>query len=76
MKWMLSVVVAPGFASSVENLRDNNVSGVFYPGGGAEAFFGPVGLRLDVGDEIYFNSGAHNNWSLRLAPRFVFDGGL
>jgi hypothetical protein len=64
--------VAPGFTSSVESLRDNNVSGVFYPGGGAEAFFGPVGLRLDVGDEIYFNSGAHNNLVIAFGPTIRF----
>jgi len=43
------------FTSSVEGLRDDNINGVVYPGAGAEAFFGPIGLRLDVGDEIFFN---------------------
>nr|HEX4003328.1 hypothetical protein [Candidatus Acidoferrales bacterium] len=49
----------------VENRRQNNVSGALYPGSGLEANLGPVGLRLDVGDDIYFNSGTHHN--LRVA---------
>jgi hypothetical protein len=53
------------FVSSVDNLRRSNVDGVLYPGGGLEGHLGPLGLRLDVGDEIYFNHGSHNN--LRVA---------
>ncbi len=64
--------VNSGFVSSIENLRDNNVDGVLYPGGGAEGFIGPVGLRLDVGDEIYFNNGAHNNLAVGFAPTIRF----
>jgi len=32
------------FTSSVNNLRANNVDGTLYPGGGVEAFLGPIGL--------------------------------
>lgn len=64
--------IVSGFTSSVENLRDDNVDGVLYPGGGAEAFFGPIGLRLDVGDEIYFNHGAHNNLVVTFGPTVRF----
>lgn len=49
------------FTSSVNNLRTSNVDGTLYPGGGVEAFLGPIGLRLEVGDEIIFVNGAHNN---------------
>jgi hypothetical protein len=64
--------IVSGFTSSVEDLRDNNVDGVLYPGGGIEGFFGPIGLRLDVGDEIYFNNGAHNNLAVGLGPTIRF----
>jgi hypothetical protein len=60
------------FFSSVENLRSNNVSGVIYPGGGLEGHLGPVGLRLDVGDEIYFADGAHHNLRVALGPFIRF----
>jgi hypothetical protein len=54
------------------NLRGSNVYGTFYPGGGVEAFFGPIGLRLDVGDEIYFNNGGHNNLRVAFGPTIRF----
>lgn len=60
------------FADSVGNLRASDVSGVLYPGGGFEAHLGPVGLRLDVGDEIYFNSGAHHNLRASFGPVIRF----
>jgi len=60
------------FASSVSGLRTNNVVGVVYPGGGIEAYLGPLGLRIDVGDEIYFQSGAHNNLRVTFGPSIRF----
>jgi hypothetical protein len=58
--------------NAYSNLNGSNVYGVFYPGGGAEAFFGPIGLRLDVGDEIYFNNGGHNNLRISFGPTIRF----
>ena len=60
------------FFSTVDGLRRNDVNGVLYPGGGLEGHFGPLGLRLDIGDEIYFNNGAHNNLSISLGPYIRF----
>lgn len=60
------------FTSSVNNLRANDVDGVLYPGGGIEGHIGPVGLRLDVGDEIYFADGAHNNLRITFGPIIRF----
>jgi hypothetical protein len=61
-----------GFTSSVNNLRTNNVSGALYPGGGVEAFLGPIGLRLEAGDEIIFTNGAHHNWKVTFGPQLRF----
>jgi hypothetical protein len=60
------------FASSVSNIRASNVDALLYPGGGIEAHVGPIGLRLDAGDEIYFASGAHHNLRLTFGPIFRF----
>lgn len=60
------------FFSTVDSLRRKNVDGVLYPGGGIEGHFGPVGLRMDVGDEMYFNKGTHNNLSISLGPYIRF----
>ena len=65
-------VTAATFTSSVENLRATDVSGVLYPGAGLEGHVGPLGLRLDVGDAIYFNSGTHHNLRVAFGPYIRF----
>ncbi len=60
------------FTSTVEDLRRSNVNGALYPGGGVEAYLGPVGIRLDVGDEIYFQNGAHHNLRVAFGPHIRF----
>jgi hypothetical protein len=34
--------------------------------------WGAIGLRADVGDEIYFNNGTHNNLRVTFGPTFRF----
>ena len=60
------------FTSSVTDLRSSNVSGVLYPGGGFEALLGPIGLRLEVGDEIYFVHGGRSNLRVTFGPVIHF----
>jgi hypothetical protein len=43
-----------------------------YPGGGIEGFWGPFGLRLEGGDEIYFDNGTRNNLKVTFGPAFRF----
>jgi len=54
--------------ASVLGIRTSSLNLAIYPGVGAEASLGPVGLRLELGDEIYFNSGAHNNLRITFGP--------
>lgn len=58
--------------SALLDLRTSNVNPAIYPGGGIEPAIGPVGLRLEFGDEIYFNSGAHNNLRIACGPILRF----
>jgi hypothetical protein len=60
------------FFSTVDNLRASDVNAVLYPGVGAEAFLGFIGMRFDVGDEIYFNHGAHNGLRASFGPVIRF----
>jgi hypothetical protein len=60
------------FTDSVNNLRANNVSGAVYPGAGVEGHLGPVGLRLEAGDEIYFAGGTHHNARVAFGPFLRF----
>lgn len=54
--------------STILGLRTSHLNAAIYPGGGAEATLGPVGLRLELGDAIYFNAGAHNNLRVTFGP--------
>ena len=60
------------FTSSFSSLRTSNVDGVFYVGGGAEAYLGPIGLRFDVGDEMYFDAGTHHDLRITFGPHLRF----
>jgi hypothetical protein len=60
------------FASSVANLRSHNVNGVFYPGAGAEIRLWHIGLRLEAGDDMYFNNGIHHNLRVMGGPFISF----
>jgi hypothetical protein len=60
-----------GFTNSV-GLSNGSTQFAVYPGGGFEAFAGPIGVRAEVGDDIYFLNGAHNNLRASLGPQFRF----
>lgn len=59
-------------SSTFRGLNGSNVFGVFYPGGGAEAVWGPLGLRVDIGDEIFYNNGGHSNLLISFGPTIRF----
>ena len=59
-------------ASQIANIHQSSVNGVFYPGGGLDAHFGPLGVRFDIGDEMYFNNGTHHNLRMALGPYIRF----
>lgn len=59
-------------ASTVFGLRTSNLNAAIYPAAGIEANVGYVGLRLEAGDEIYFNNGAPNNLRITFGPILRF----
>jgi Outer membrane protein beta-barrel domain len=61
-----------GFKSSLGAVTSGDTRFAIYPGAGVEAFWGPFGLRLDVGDEIYFDNGAQNNVKVEFGPHLRF----
>jgi hypothetical protein len=61
-----------GFVNSVGGITSGNTRFALYPGGGIEGFWGPIGLRLEAGDEIYFDNGAQNNLKVTFGPHFRF----
>jgi hypothetical protein len=60
------------FGNFPTQLRNTDLNGVFYPGGGLEFFAGWFGFRGDVGDEIYFDRGANNNLRITFGPVIRF----
>lgn len=67
-----SLVPYANVVSSVLGIRTSNVNAALYPGAGAEASLGPVGLRLEFGDLVYFNGGGHNNLRITFGPIIRF----
>lgn len=74
MDFRLSPSLLPSsqLASVVLGLRTSNLSAALYPAAGVEASLGPLGLRFETGDEIYFNSGAHHNLRIVFGPILRF----
>jgi hypothetical protein len=60
-----------GFSNSV-GLTNGTTAFAVYPSGGFEAFAGPIGVRAEAGDDVFFQSGAHNNLRVTLGPQFRF----
>jgi hypothetical protein len=60
-----------GFSNSV-GLANGATYFAVYPGGGIEAFAQWIGVRAEVGDDIFFNGGAHNNLRVTIGPQFRF----
>ncbi len=61
-----------GFKSAIDDVTTGNTSAAILPGVGLEGFIGPFGLRADVGDEIYFKNGTHNNIRVTFGPTIRF----
>ena len=59
-------------AQAFGNVDAGNTRFAVYPGVGVEGFWGPFGLRAEVGDEIYFSNGANNNLRITFGPHFRF----
>jgi hypothetical protein len=67
--------VTPGavtFGNFPTVLTNTGLNGAFYPGVGVEAFAGILGVRAEIGDEIYFANGAHNNLKITAGPAIRF----
>jgi hypothetical protein len=60
-----------GFTNTV-GLTNGTTAFAVYPGGGFEAFAGPIGVRAEVGDDIFFKNGGHNNLRVTLGPQLRF----
>jgi hypothetical protein len=60
------------YSNQIQNLRAQDVNAALLAGGGLEGKVGPVGMRMDVGDEMYFNHGAHQGLKVTVGPYLRF----
>jgi hypothetical protein len=67
-----NVIPGSSIVSNILGLRTSSLNAAIYPAGGLEAALGPVGLRFELGDEVYFNNGAHNNLRVTFGPIIRF----
>jgi hypothetical protein len=63
---------ANGFADQFTGLASGDTNGVFYPGAGIEFGSHRIGIRLEAGDEMYFDRGANHNLKVMAGPVFRF----
>jgi len=63
---------AAGFQGALGAVTSGDTRFALYPGAGVEGFWGPFGFRLDVGDTIYFDNGARNNFKAEFGPVIRF----
>lgn len=60
------------FANSLSGFGGSSTHFALYPGGGIEGFMGPIGLRVDAGDDMYWNGGRHDNLRIAFGPAIRF----
>jgi hypothetical protein len=63
---------SPVTISTLQAPAGSFTKGILYPGGGIGFHAGPLGIRLDAGDEIYWNNGAHHNLRVTFGPTVRF----
>jgi hypothetical protein len=64
--------IPSGFMGAVNGITAGDTKFAFYPGAGVEGFLGPIGLRLEAGDDLYFDNGTRNNLRVTFGPQFRF----
>jgi hypothetical protein len=68
-----SAAVTPGtVGNAISGVGSGGTHFAMYPGAGVEGFWGPFGLRLEVGDEVYLNNGTYNNLRVTFGPQLRF----
>jgi hypothetical protein len=50
----------------------STINATFYPGAGIGFHAGPLGIRVDAGDEIYWTNTAHHNLRITFGPTVRF----
>lgn len=65
-------VTAGTFANQIGTIKDGDTNGVFYPGGGIEFNAGALGIRVEAGDEMFWDNGVNHNFKFMGGPQIRF----
>ncbi len=65
-------VTGAQFSNAVSGVGGSGTHLALFPGGGFEGFIGPIGFRVEAGDEIYLNNGTYNNLRVSAGPTIRF----
>lgn len=69
----ITTVTGPSITSSTSAISLNTFTrGVLYPGAGIGFHAGPLGIRLDVGDEMSWDNGFQNSLRVTFGPTLRF----
>lgn len=60
------------FTGAVNSIGGPATYFAVYPGGGIEFFGGPIGFRIEAGDQMYLNNGVHNDLKIDGGPAIRF----
>jgi hypothetical protein len=69
---ILNFNTSTSVSGTLSGIKNGDSNGVFYPAGGIEGFIGWFGVRLEAGDEMYFDNGANHNFRFTAGPQFRF----
>src|SRR5215470_11161332 len=68
-----NAAVTPGtVGNAIAGVGTGGTHFALYPGAGFEGFWGPFGLRLEAGDEVFLNNGTFNNLKVTFGPQLRF----
>jgi hypothetical protein len=59
-------------SNGIQNLLNQNINAALLAGGGVEGKVGPVAVRFDVADQMYFNHGAQQGLRVTFGPLIRF----
>jgi hypothetical protein len=68
----MSCNAAACFTGSLSGFGGLSTHFAAFPGGGIEFFAGPLGLRVEGGDELWSNNGLSNNLRVTFSPTLRF----
>jgi hypothetical protein len=68
----ITTTSVPALFTNPPDTSGSTTQAVFYPGAGIGFHAGLLGIRVDAGDEIYWDNGAHHNLRITFGPTFRF----